>query len=271
MKKWLLRLLYAALVMVPIGAIADYTATTGTGTTVFAFVCSTTKVCPAQVLINSSNVEIATSSNPVRTDPTGTTTQPVSAASLPLPTGAATSANQSSQITQETATAGALGTTADTVCSTATGTCSLVALQKYNNNALNSAIPAGANVIGYTTPDPCSQAVKTNKPISQTTNTNLITGTSGKKIYVCSVSLIVGGAENVSFVEGTTGGTCGTSTAAVLGGTTAANGPNLAANGGLTLGNGLGTVMSTATNNNDLCLFQSGSDRNAGNLTYVVQ
>lgn len=35
-----------------------------------------------------------TSTNPVRTDPTGTTTQPVSAASLPLPTGASTSAKQ---------------------------------------------------------------------------------------------------------------------------------------------------------------------------------
>lgn len=37
---------------------------------------------------------IGVSAHPVRTDPTGTTTQPVSAASLPLPTGAATSAKQ---------------------------------------------------------------------------------------------------------------------------------------------------------------------------------
>jgi hypothetical protein len=43
-----------------------------------------------------------TSANPLRTDPTGTTTQPVSAASLPLPTGAAT----------ETTLAGVLTTTA---------------------------------------------------------------------------------------------------------------------------------------------------------------
>ena len=35
-----------------------------------------------------------TSTDPLRTDPTGTTTQPVSAASLPLPTGAATAALQ---------------------------------------------------------------------------------------------------------------------------------------------------------------------------------
>lgn len=39
-------------------------------------------------------VDIGDSTNPVRTDPTGTTTQPVSASSLPLPSGAATSAKQ---------------------------------------------------------------------------------------------------------------------------------------------------------------------------------
>lgn len=43
-------------------------------------------------LRNNSGTEIGTSGNPVRTDPTGTTTQPVSAASLPLPTGAAVGA-----------------------------------------------------------------------------------------------------------------------------------------------------------------------------------
>lgn len=39
-------------------------------------------------------VEFGTAADPVRIDPTGTTTQPISAASLPLPTGAATAAAQ---------------------------------------------------------------------------------------------------------------------------------------------------------------------------------
>lgn len=47
-------------------------------------------------LRNNSGTEIATSSNPLRIDPTGTTTQPISAASLPLPTGAATETTLSS-------------------------------------------------------------------------------------------------------------------------------------------------------------------------------
>jgi hypothetical protein len=81
MKKWLLRIVYAALVLFPIGAIADYNATPGSGAVVFAFVCSTTKICPATVLMDSTNVEKATAANPLRTDPTGTTTQPISAAS----------------------------------------------------------------------------------------------------------------------------------------------------------------------------------------------
>jgi hypothetical protein len=40
-----------------------------------------------------------TATNPVRVDPTGSTTQPVSAASLPLPTGASTLAEQQTQTT----------------------------------------------------------------------------------------------------------------------------------------------------------------------------
>lgn len=40
-----------------------------------------------------------TATDPVRTDPTGTTTQPVSAAALPLPAGAATAAKQDTEIT----------------------------------------------------------------------------------------------------------------------------------------------------------------------------
>jgi hypothetical protein len=41
------------------------------------------------------SVELGTATDPVRVDPTGTTTQPVSAASLPLPSGAATEATLS--------------------------------------------------------------------------------------------------------------------------------------------------------------------------------
>jgi len=47
-------------------------------------------------LLSDTGVEFGTSSVPIRIDPTGSTTQPISAASLPLPTGAATEATLSS-------------------------------------------------------------------------------------------------------------------------------------------------------------------------------
>lgn len=56
-------------------------------------------------------VQGGTSTNPIRTDPTGTTTQPVSAASLPLPSGAATAANQSTANTSLATLAGAVSGT----------------------------------------------------------------------------------------------------------------------------------------------------------------
>lgn len=62
-------------------AVADYTILDSTGATktVLSFVCATTKICTAHVLIKSDGTEIGTASAPVRTDPTGTTTQPVTA------------------------------------------------------------------------------------------------------------------------------------------------------------------------------------------------
>ncbi len=137
-------------------------------------------------------------------------------------------------------------------------------------SAVQSSIPAGVNVIGFVTPDPCSQVAKINVNISQTTNTKLVTGTSAKKTYICSIMLVAADAENVSVVAGT-GSVCGSGTAGVIGGATAAVGPNLAANGGFAMGGGLGTVASGATNADDICLFQSGSGRIGGVLTYVQQ
>lgn len=49
-------------------------------------------------LRKNDGTELGIVTAPLRTDPTGTTTQPVSAASLPLPSGAATSAKQDTEI-----------------------------------------------------------------------------------------------------------------------------------------------------------------------------
>lgn len=155
-----------------------------------------------------------------------------------------------------------------------------------------AAIPAGTALIGkvgidQTTPgttnavsvqygstalvaDPCQSVVKISFPISQATSTQLFAGTSAKKTYICSLMLIAADAENVSLVAGT-GSVCATGIAAVIGGTTAAAGPNLASNGGFAWGNGAATIAAGVTNADNICLLQSASGRVAGVLTYVQQ
>jgi hypothetical protein len=242
-----------------------------------------------------------------------------------------------------------LGSQADAACGTATGTCSLIALQKFNNTATGSSVPAGSAIIGkvgidQTTPgttngvaivgvngatalagngvtgtgsprvtiasdnspvagmgvgatgspvpanaalqgvsvggnttallgDPCQTASKVYKPISITTatTTNVITGTSAKKIYICQIVLSSAAADNVAVIEGTTGATCGSGTAGIFGGTTAANGFNFSANGGVSIGQGGFSVAQTATNANDICIITSAATPLAGGIMYAVQ
>jgi hypothetical protein len=123
--------------------------------------------------------------------------------------------------------------------------------------------------------DPCTYQLKTSFNINTASaTTGLVAGVSAKKIYVCSIAVIAPSAVSVSLSEGSST-TCGTSNQAGVMGVatngTAANGMALAANGGFTYGNGTGTVASTATAANAICLFQSGTAQLAGNLTYVQQ
>ena len=82
--------------------------------------------------------------------------------------------------------------------------------------------------------------------------------------------LVGADAENVSLISGT-GTVCATNAAAMIGGTTAATGPNLAANGGFSHGNGASAIAISAVAADNVCLMQSGSGRVAGVMTYVSQ
>lgn len=143
---------------------------------------------------------------------------------------------------------------------------------------LTAAIPAGTNVIGFTSVDPCSNAnVKSFLPITATTSLVKViaTGVAAKKIYICQLLLTVTAADNVAVFEATTGSTCATSPVAVYGaGTsvaTAANGFPFPANGGISLGSGGSTVGITTVNNNDLCIGTSAATPLTGGITYVTQ
>ena len=120
--------------------------------------------------------------------------------------------------------------------------------------------------------DPCKGQTRLFASINQTANTQLVAGTSSKKIYICSIHVVVAAATSVALVEGT-GSACGTGTAGVsgFGGATAATGWNFAANGGIAYGNGEAAVGAEGTAADNLCLFNSGSGQVSGGLGYVVQ
>lgn len=144
--------------------------------------------------------------------------------------------------------------------------------------ATGSAVPAnavlhGVSVGGNTTAvvgDPCQVVAASFQPISITTatTTRIIAPASSKKTYVCAMFLYASAADNVGVVEGT-GGTCGTGTQGVIGGTTAANGINLTANQGFTFGTGSSSVFATAGTNVDFCLITSSTAVVAGHVKFV--
>ena len=136
----------------------------------------------------------------------------------------------------------------------------------YAQQPINTAQIGGTAIVA----DPCESLAKTTVPISQTTSTKLISATSAKKNYICSIVVVAAAAEIINIVEGT-GSVCGTSTAALVGSTTAANGLSFAANGGFSATAGKSTAIPGIGTNVDTCLTQSTTSRVSGYLTYVQQ
>jgi hypothetical protein len=103
-------------------------------------------------------------------------------------------------------------------------------------------------------------------PVSTAVDAIVITaGGPNNFIYICSFDLVAGVADNFSIVEGT-GAACVTNTKAVVGGTTAATGMLLAANGTVSYGSGIGAVAKTTVAGNNICILRSS----AGPLSGVI-
>lgn len=155
-----------------------------------------------------------------------------------------------------------MGKATDAQPSYSDGTQNAIGLDRYGNT--RSASAGG---------DPCQAKLATVLPftIPTATTTNILTGTASQKIYVCYLYMQTGIANNVAVIEGTTGGTCGSGTAALVGGTTAATGLINAANGGQAFGGGGFTVLQTQTNNNDICIITSAAGPLSGVMKYVKQ
>lgn len=204
-----------------------------------------------------SSIQGIAGMTPVKVDGSGVT-QPVSAASLPLPSGAATSANQSAVKAASTQAA-------------STDTSQVVQL---NPNQPNLTTPLNVNIAqqgGATkVQDPCQGAAGSVKVINLTASASSITGTSGKQTYICSMNIITGTAQNIAMVEGT-GTVCATGIAGMAGGTTAATGWNFAANGGFTIGSGGYWIFATATLADNVCFLLSSTGQTSGAIRYVQQ
>ena len=116
--------------------------------------------------------------------------------------------------------------------------------------------------------DPCQTIANSTSrgSIAAATTVRIIAPSASNKTYICSVDLLAFAANNVAVVEGT-GGTCGSGTAGVIGGTTTATGISFAAQGGLVKGGAGLFVWNTAGTNVDFCLITSTT----GPLSYFVK
>lgn len=117
----------------------------------------------------------------------------------------------------------------------------------------------------------CDSEVAVN--ISTITTTLIVTGVAGRHVRICAINLVTAAANNVAFINGT-GATCGTSTAGMNGGTTAASGWNLVANGGIAQGMGIGEIMSTnnvgGATGDSVCIVTSATTQLSGVLKYAI-
>ena len=140
-------------------------------------------------------------------------------------------------------------------------------------NITNEVIPLTTNEVGalWTAKrDPCSWKAKSYYVVNLTAaaTVEIANAVAGEFWYICSVNLVAGGANAVLIAHDDTDG-CGSLTAGMNGGTTAATGWGFAANGGIALGNGDSAVMKSATANHYLCIAPSTTAQLSGTIAYV--
>lgn len=112
--------------------------------------------------------------------------------------------------------------------------------------------------------NPCTSMHPTTVPISVAADTAVVSASASNYTWICGGTLVSSAAEVVSIWEGT-GTACGTSSAALVGSTTEANGMSFAANGGTLV---IGPVAGISTNV-DICIRLSSTNRVAGFLSVV--
>jgi hypothetical protein len=103
--------------------------------------------------------------------------------------------------------------------------------------------------------------------VSTTASTTQITGIAGKRLHLCTVFLMVAGAENLGVIEGT-GTTCGTGTTNLIGQGSSGSAAQ-AANGGFVLVSDRITVPMQVTGDS-ICVVKNASNNVSGAITYGI-
>jgi hypothetical protein len=154
-----------------------------------------------------------------------------------------------------------------------TGNSSMTVTNTNQNGQSTSANSSPVVLSSNQYPDPCVLGTGISAPISLSAATSaiIITHSGTKSTYICHLDIVVSGADNVALIEGNTS-LCGTGTYGLAGGITAATGWNFAANSGIAIGNGAGTVISADhAAGDDVCLLPSSTAQISGSVRYVQQ
>ncbi len=207
---------------------------------IFTYTCFTSKICPTQVISNSSGTEILTTSNP----------------------GVTSNAT--------------IGTAADSAWVSGSGT--VVALLKNLANGVGGSIPAGSAIIGGVYVDLLgsggtggvafqAKGCDGHAFYDASTNgkTKLVTGVASRKIYVCGYILATGGtATNIGLGSGT-GTNCGTTFTAMM------PAYQLAANDKIGANSGVWNGLASINNQDDLCINTSAGNAVQAEVWYSIQ
>jgi hypothetical protein len=118
--------------------------------------------------------------------------------------------------------------------------------------------------------DLCANSPKKFVSISQaaTGPLTVIAGKTSKTTYICSIFMLSATQQNINLIE-SANANCGTPTAGLLGGVTAATGPNLTASQWFVFGDGHGTVAQSVTAGDNVCLISSSTGQISGTIGYV--